>query len=99
MSLDVTTPDPPDLTNRTLPAQFDPDELAGTEAELYRGAIEEALREGAWNEAFQEWATYTDVTETEYQDSVTAACSSRWTSTGTHSRNGSVSTFPKPRKG
>jgi hypothetical protein len=68
MSLDVTTPDPPDLTNRGLPAQFDPDELSGSESELSRDALEEALRDGAWSEAFQEWAAYTDLTEAEYRE-------------------------------
>ncbi|WP_372911751.1 hypothetical protein [Salinigranum sp.] len=68
MTLDATTPDPPDLTNRGLPAQFDPDELSGSESELYRDALEEALRDGAWSEAFQEWAAYTDLTEVEYRE-------------------------------
>ncbi|AFK21149.1 hypothetical protein E6P09_15440 (plasmid) [Haloferax mediterranei ATCC 33500] len=66
MVLDVESPDPPDLTNRGLPSEFEAPEVLGT-SNLRREELEEILRDGAWNEAFSEWATYTDLTEEEYQ--------------------------------
>ncbi|WP_254839738.1 hypothetical protein [Natronomonas marina] len=67
MGLDVETPDPPDLTNRPLPSELDPEEVLDGTVDLRREELEEILRDGAWSEAFQEWAEYTDLTETEYR--------------------------------
>jgi hypothetical protein len=67
MVLDVESPDPPDLTNRGLPSDLDIAELPGNSNDLRREELETVLREGAWNEAFQEWAAYTDLTEGEYR--------------------------------
>ncbi|WP_142859362.1 hypothetical protein [Salinigranum halophilum] len=67
MALDVETPTPPDLTNRGLPADVDPDEAGGDEADRYREAVEDVLLDGAWEEAFNEWAAYADLSEAEYR--------------------------------
>lgn len=66
MALDVATPDPPDLTNREPPAHMDP-AADWSVTDLRRAELEAALREGAWEEAFREWAEYTDLTEAEYR--------------------------------
>lgn len=58
-------PDPPDLTNRSLPEGFDPDAALDSIADLRRGELETALRESAWSGGFEEWATYTDLTDEE----------------------------------
>lgn len=67
MGLAVETPDPPDLTNRPLPSDLDPADVLDDTVELRRGELEEMLRDGAWNEAFQEWAEYADLAEAEYR--------------------------------
>ncbi|WP_256290013.1 hypothetical protein [Halobellus inordinatus] len=64
MALDIDTPTPPDLTNRPLPSTFDSEELEDAE-ELRRAELEEVLRDGAWNEAFEEWDEYTDLSDSE----------------------------------
>lgn len=67
MGLAVETPTPPDLTNRPLPAAIDPDSVVDATGDLRREEIEGALRDGAWSDAFGEWAEYTDLSETEYR--------------------------------
>lgn len=67
MALDVETPDPPDLTNRGMPDDVDPSNVTDSLSDLRREELEEILRDGAWSEAFREWATYTDLTEAEYR--------------------------------
>jgi len=67
MVLDVETPNPPDLTNRGKPSEFEPSGALDSTSDLRRGELEEILRDGAWNEAFQEWAAYADLTEDEYR--------------------------------
>lgn len=61
MALDVETPDPPDVTNRQVPAALEEVDLRLED--LRRGEIETALRDGAWREGFEEWAAYADVDE------------------------------------
>lgn len=63
MPLDVEPPDPPQLTNRGVPAEFEAVETEGSEAEFRREELETAFDEGAWHEAFDEWAEYTDLPE------------------------------------
>ena len=65
MALDVESPEPPDLTNRGLPGGLEAAE--GVEGDLRREELERFLRDGAWNEAFKEWAEYTDLTVEEYR--------------------------------
>lgn len=67
MVLNVECPDPPDLTNRGLPSDLDAEESIGSESDLRREELETILRDGAWHEAFNEWAEYTDLTESEYR--------------------------------
>lgn len=63
MGLDVETPDPPDLTNRQPPSDVDPEAVSDGLSDLRRAELEELLRDGAWTEAFREWAEYTDLDE------------------------------------
>lgn len=67
MALDVETPNPPDLTNRSLPADVDPEASGGNESDHYREELEEVLLDGAWEEAFNEWAAYADLSEAEFR--------------------------------
>lgn len=67
MSFDVEVPEPPELTNRGAPADFEAVEVEGGAADFRRGELESILRSGAWREAFEEWAQYTDLTATEIE--------------------------------
>ena len=67
MALDAEPPESPDLTNRPLPSDIDPEEVIGSTDDLRREELEEILRDGAWDEAFREWAEYTDLTDAEYE--------------------------------
>ncbi|RCU44506.1 hypothetical protein DU504_17405 [Haloplanus salinus] len=63
MALDVAVPEPPDLSNRGKPRDFElQDETLGSE-DFYREDLEDLLQEGAWTEGFNEWAEYTDLDE------------------------------------
>lgn len=63
MALDVELPEPPDLTNRGMPRDFElQDETAGSGA-FHREELEALLREGAWQEGFNEWSEYTELDE------------------------------------
>jgi hypothetical protein len=66
MALDVAVPEPPDLANRGLPSEFagvEDVEAVDDVAALRREELDAVLRDGAWREAFEEWAEYTDLTE------------------------------------
>ena len=65
MVLDVETPTQPDLTNRPVPSVLDADAVSEPNSDLRRAELEQALADGAWSEAFREWAEYTDLTESE----------------------------------
>lgn len=67
MALAVETPPQPDLTNRPIPSDIDESAGSDTTVDLRRSELEDILQDGAWNEAFQEWATYTDLTGEEYR--------------------------------
>lgn len=67
MALTVESPDPPEITNRGVPAAFDPAESYASEADFRREELQEFLDEGAWKEAFDEWAEYTDLSAEEYE--------------------------------
>lgn len=60
MALDV--PNPPDLTNRGDSARFDPVNAISGGPEQRREELEEILHDGAWQQGFDEWAQYTDLT-------------------------------------
>jgi hypothetical protein len=67
MTLDVEVPEPPDLTNRGVPDGFQAVNAVGVDDEFRREGLESALRDGAWQEAFDEWAEYTDLTEDQFE--------------------------------
>jgi hypothetical protein len=61
MALDVEAPEPPDLTNRGMPREYESlDEISGSE-DFHREELEAFLRDDAWREGFEEWAEYTDL--------------------------------------
>ncbi|WP_336035363.1 hypothetical protein [Halobacterium yunchengense] len=63
MALDSEVPEPPDLSNRGTPREFEwQEETLGSE-DFYREDIEDLLQEGAWKEGFNEWAEYTTLDE------------------------------------
>lgn len=62
----MDVPTPPDLTNRAVPDQFDADEPISDQA-LRREELEAILGRGAWQEGFDEWARYTDLTEADVE--------------------------------
>lgn len=65
MALEIEPPEPLDVTNRQMPSALE--EVDVRLEDLRRAEIETALQEGAWRDAFQEWATYTDVDEESLQ--------------------------------
>ncbi|QSG05456.1 hypothetical protein [Halapricum desulfuricans] len=59
----MDVPEPPDLSNRGTPREFEwQDETLGSE-DFYREDIEDLLQEGAWEEGFNEWGEYTTLDE------------------------------------
>jgi hypothetical protein len=64
MSLDVEVPDPPEL-REVDPSEYEDAEVVG-DADYRREEIEEFLRDGAWDRAWDEWAAHTDVDEEEF---------------------------------
>lgn len=66
MGLDVETPEPPELeTNADVAEYDDVDVFDG--GNYRREELQAFLREGAWAEAFDQWAAHTDVTEAEFR--------------------------------
>jgi len=59
MGLDVETPDPPEL-QAVDPNEYEDAEIVG-DTEYRREEIEQFLRDGAWDRAFDEWAAHTDL--------------------------------------
>jgi hypothetical protein len=64
MSLDVDPPDPPELA-AVDPNEYEDAEVAG--GEYRRDDLEALLREGAWEDAFSEWADTTDMDEDDWR--------------------------------
>ena len=63
MALDIEVPEPPDLSNRGMPREFEwQEETLGSE-DFYREDLEDLLQEGAWKEGFNEWSEYTNLEE------------------------------------
>ena len=63
MGLDVAVPEPPDLSNRGTPRDFEwLDETPGS-TDFHREELEDLLQDGAWREGVDEWAEYTDLDE------------------------------------
>ncbi|MFB6354258.1 MAG: hypothetical protein ABEJ92_09250 [Halobacteriales archaeon] len=65
MALDIDPPAPPRLANRGVPAALESAEAVGGTGDLRREELDAVLRDGAWQEAFEEWAAYTDLTDEE----------------------------------
>ncbi|WP_119820153.1 hypothetical protein [Halalkaliarchaeum desulfuricum] len=65
MSLDVEPPDPPEL-EEIDPNQYEDAEIVG-DTDYRRTELEQLLREGAWEDAFEEWAASSDLEESEWQ--------------------------------
>ena len=63
MSLDVETPAPPDL-REVDPNEYDDAEVMG--GEYRRDELEAFLHEGAWEEAFTQWARGSDLDREEW---------------------------------
>jgi len=64
MALDVDPPAPPELSPAMAVDEYDDVDVQG---EKYRREeLEELLHEGAWEEAFTEWAADVDIDEAEY---------------------------------
>jgi hypothetical protein len=61
MAIDASPPDPPEL-EEIDPNQYEDAEVVG-DTDYRRDEIEALLREGAWDQAFDEWADDTDVDE------------------------------------
>lgn len=64
MSLDVPPPEPPTL-QAVDPNQYDDATVEGDD--YHRTDLQRFLREGAWAEAFEQWAADADLGETEWQ--------------------------------
>jgi hypothetical protein len=64
MSLDVPTPDPPELQPALDPEEYDDVDVQGDE--YRREELQEYLEEGAWERAFGEWAEHSDLGEREW---------------------------------
>jgi hypothetical protein len=64
MSLSVETPDPPDLEPELDADEYEDVEVQGDE--YRREELEAFLEEGAWQEAFDEWAETTSLGEREF---------------------------------
>jgi hypothetical protein len=64
MTLDVPVPEPPSL-NTVDPSEYEDAEVGGDE--YRREELEAFLAEGAWAEAFEEWATDSKLDEDEWQ--------------------------------
>jgi hypothetical protein len=65
MTLDVTTPDPPDL-EEINPNEYQDAEVAG-DTDYKRDEIESLLRQGAWEDAFEEWTDTTDLDQNGFE--------------------------------
>ncbi|SMO84303.1 hypothetical protein [Halorubrum cibi] len=64
MSLDIETPDPPELS-AVDPNEYEDADVAG--GEYRRDDLSAFLREGAWEEAFAEWAADSDLDESDWR--------------------------------
>ncbi|MFT4946873.1 MAG: hypothetical protein ACI8TL_001110, partial [Natronomonas sp.] len=65
MSLDVAVPDPPELEGMD-PNEYDDAEVVG-DTDYKRDELERFLDEGAWEEAFEQWAAETEMTEADFE--------------------------------
>lgn len=75
MTLDVDPPEPPELA-AVDPNEYEDAEVAG--GEYRRDELEAFLREGAWREAFAEWAAGSDMDEADWEIAVDLGLVSRF---------------------
>ncbi len=64
MSLQIAPPDPPKL-NEIDPNEYDDADIVG-ETDYKRAELEAFLADGAWNEAFRQWAKQSDMDDTTF---------------------------------
>lgn len=64
MTLDVDAPSPPSLSTKGDVSRYEDADVQGDD--YRREELEEFLADGAWEDAFEEWAAHTDLTEEEY---------------------------------
>lgn len=97
MSLDVDSPEPPELA-AVDPNEYEDAEVAG--GEYRRDDLEALLHEGAWEDAFSEWSDTTDMDEETGRSPSTSDSSPDSTSSGTTSPTASATTLPgSPKTG
>lgn len=65
MSLDVAPPDPPALEGID-PNEYEDAEVVG-DTDYKRDELEAFLREGAWEESFEQWAAETGMSESDFE--------------------------------
>jgi len=65
MSLTTESPDPPELEDSIDASEYDDVEV--DTSEYRRDELETYLREGAWEQAFDEWAERTDLSDEEFE--------------------------------
>ncbi|WP_224449813.1 hypothetical protein [Haloprofundus salilacus] len=65
MALDVSTPDPPELS-AVDPSEYDDAEVIADD-DYRRDELGEFLESGAWAESFEQWAETTEVSESEWR--------------------------------
>jgi hypothetical protein len=63
MTLDVAVPEPPELQPEVDAEQYDDVNVDVDENEYRREELQEFLEDGAWAEAFEEWAATTGMSE------------------------------------
>lgn len=64
MTLDVETPDPPELQEMN-PNEYEDAEVVG-DTDYRRDEIEDFLHDGAWDHAFEEWTEHAELDESEF---------------------------------
>jgi hypothetical protein len=64
MTLDVDAPSPPSLSTAVDASQYEDADVQGDD--YRRDELEAFLADGAWEDAFAEWAADTDLDETEF---------------------------------
>lgn len=69
MSLDVETPDPPTLRGPQSRGEYEAIDMADEQPEddYRREEIAAVLEEGAWRDAFEEWAEHTDLSVDQFE--------------------------------
>ena len=65
MSLDVAVPEPPTLEGID-PNEYEDAEIVG-DTDYRRDELEQFLRDGAWEESFEQWAADTEMTESDFE--------------------------------